>query len=225
MRRLEEANEKAVQGALAVTPVLREGSGEARQVALTFDDGPGPATLEILDILEQYKVPATFFLIGGANDKDGSLIKEEIRRGHVVGNHTLSHPAMDTLSLADQAQQIDSQTEAITTFGAPTPHFFRPPYNAWNDSTLDLLAERKMLMVLWSVDTNDWAKPGVDAIVERTLSGAHPGAIVLFHDGGGDRAQTVAALPRVIEGLREEGYELVTITKLLQDGMPTSSQR
>lgn len=225
VRREAREENASVDAALAVTPVLRYGSGEKRQIALTFDDGPGPFTPEILDVLDEYDVPATFFVIGGPSDSQAALIQEEVARGHSVGNHTVGHADLATLSRAGQAAQVDGQTAAIELFGAPKPRLFRPPYNSWNETTLDIMRRRKMLMVLWSVETNDWAKPGVDAIVDRTLADAKPGAIVLFHDGGGDRAQTVAALPRVIEGLQNDGYELVTIPQLLEDSPPSSDQR
>lgn len=218
-------NNRIIDATLAVTPVLRAGGGDAKQIALTFDDGPGPFTPEVLSILDEYDVKATFFVIGGPSDAHATLIREEVAQGHVVANHTVGHAALGTLSRADQASEIDRQTQAIELFGAPRPRIMRPPYNSWNDTTLEILARRKMLMVLWSVETNDWTKPGADAIVRQTLDNAHPGAIVLFHDGGGDRTQTVAALPEVIEGLRAGGYELVTVPELIQASPPKGDQR
>src|SRR5207248_4636362 len=99
--------------------------------------------------------------------------------------------------------------------GGPNPVLFRPPYGSFNATTLSILHSQKLLMVLWSVDTSDYARPGVDAIVKSAVSGAGPGAIVLMHDGGGDRSETVAALPRIIRGLRRRGFHLVTVSQLL----------
>jgi peptidoglycan/xylan/chitin deacetylase (PgdA/CDA1 family) len=225
VRRAAREQNEIIDGALAVTPVLRYGEGGKPQIALTFDDGPGPYTREVLDILEKHEAPATFFVIGGASDAQARLIQEEVARGHVVGNHTVHHAEMATLSRRDQASEVDGQTEAIELFGAPKPRLFRPPYNSWNDTTLEITDRRKMLTVLWSIDTNDWQLPGADVIVDRVLSAAHPGGIVLMHDGGGDRTQTVQALPRIIKGLRDQGYELVTIPQLLKDSPPTANQR
>ena len=225
IQRQQTLDEAAIDKALSITPVLRHGSGGRRQIALTFDDGPSQFTPEILSILAEHEVPATFFVIGGPQDAHGALIKEEIAQGHVVANHTTTHAALDTLSPRDQAAEIDRESAAIELFGKASPRLFRPPYNSWNQTTLSLLKQRDMLMVLWSVETNDWAKPGSAAIVESVLTAAHPGAIVLFHDGGGDRTQTVEALPQVIEGLREQDYELVTIPQLLRDSPPERNQR
>lgn len=223
--RAAEADRRAIDAALAVTPVLRAGGPGKRQVALTFDDGPGPHTAEVLKILDEYDVKATFFVIGGPSDAHASLIQEEVARGHVVANHTVTHAELATLSRREQASEIDRQTRAIEMFGAPRPRLMRPPYNSWNETTLQVLERRKMMMVLWDVETDDWRKPGAEVIVERTLTGVQPGSIVLFHDGGGDRSQTVEALPRIIEGLQADGYELVTIPQLLRDSPPQQNQR
>lgn len=224
-RQAAAAAQEAAEQVSSISPVVRHGGGTEPLVALTFDDGPSQYTPEVLAVLDHYEVPATFFVIGGVHDGYGATIKDLMARGHVVANHTVAHPAMDSLNAREQADQIDSQTEAITTYGGARPRLFRPPYAAWNELTLELLERRGMLMVLWSVETGDFAQPGVDAIVERTLSAAEPGSIVLMHDGGGDRSQTVAALPRVIEGLREAGYELVSVPELLQRDPPLSDQR
>lgn len=225
IRRAARADRQAIQSALQVTPVLKKGEGGKRQVALTFDDGPSAYTPQVLDVLDRYDVKATFFVIGGTNDMHAASIRDLVARGHVVGNHTVGHEALSTLSRRDQAAQIDGETQAIELYGAPKPHLFRPPYNAWNETTLDIVGKRNMLMVLWSVETNDWARPGTDAIVQNVLTAVEPGAIVLMHDGGGDRSQTVDALPRIIEALQADGYEMVTIPQLLRDSPPQQDQR
>lgn len=223
--RIQAAEDQAaLDETLVRTPVLRHGGGNKPLIALTFDDGPGQDTPEILEILDRYDVKATFFVIGGAHDAFGELIKEELTRGHVVANHTVDHPEMDSLPPRRQAKQIDDQSRAIELFGGFTPRLFRPPYNSWGEETLALLKRREMLMVLWSVETGDWAKPGADAIVEHTMSAVEPGSIVLMHDGGGDRAQTVEALPRIIDGLQNSGYELVTVPRLLREDPPVADQ-
>lgn len=224
-RRAATVAQEAAEQVSSVSPVVRHGGGTEPLIALTFDDGPSQYTPEILAILDRFEVPGTFFVIGGVHDGYGATIKDLMARGHVVANHTVAHPAMDELSAREQADQIDDQTTAITTFGGARPRLFRPPYAAWNEVTLELLERRGMLMVLWSVETGDFAQPGPDAIVERTLNASEPGSIVLMHDGGGDRTQTVAALPRIIEGLREAGYELVSVPELLQRDPPLSDQR
>jgi peptidoglycan/xylan/chitin deacetylase (PgdA/CDA1 family) len=199
-------------------PAIRRGPVGERQIALTFDDGPGIHTAPILDVLDRFRAPATFFVVGGVNDGHAALIKRAVSAGHAIENHTVSHADMATLPRREQAREIDVQTKAIVAMGAPRPRFFRPPYNSRNAETLRLLRKRKMLMALWSVDPDDWARPGTKTIVQRVLDNVHAGGIILLHDGGGNRAQTSAALPAIIRGLRKRGYRLVTLPELLLPG-------
>jgi peptidoglycan/xylan/chitin deacetylase (PgdA/CDA1 family) len=145
--------------------------------------------------------------------------------GDTIGDHTETHAPMSKLSKRDQRAELLQDTAAIGNWGAPFPRLFRPPYGTWDDTTLALLHRYRMLMVLWTVDTGDYRQPGVKAIVRATLDGAKPGAIILLHDAGGNRAQTVAAVPRIISALRKRGYELVTIPRLLLDNPPPHDQR
>ena len=108
--------------------------------------------------------------------------------------------------------------------GAPAPRLFRPPYGAFNHKTLAMLKRQGLLMVMWSVDTSDYARPGVPRIVASALNGAHPGGIILMHDGGGDRSETVQALPQIIQGLRQRGYSMVTVPHLVRDDPPPRKQ-
>ena len=131
---------------------------------------------------------------------------------------------MGQISPGDQKSQLLQQISAIGQYGAPFPRLFRPPYGSCDNSTLRLLHKYKMLMVLWTVDTNDYTKPGVAAIVHSAVSGARPGAIILMHDAGGDRSETVAALPKIIAILRKRGYRFVTVPKLLLDNPAPANQ-
>ena len=137
-----------------------------------------------------------------------------------MGDHTETHPPLATLSAHDQYEELFEQPARIELVGGPRPVLFRPPYGSFNATTMRELAKLHLLMVLWSVDTGDYLMPGVGVIVERALAGAHPGAIILMHDGGGNRSQTIAALPEIITRLRSEGYDLVTIPRLLADDPP-----
>jgi peptidoglycan/xylan/chitin deacetylase (PgdA/CDA1 family) len=195
-----------------------------REVALTFDDGPSPYTPQVLRILAATHTPATFFVIGRSASTYPSYIADEVAAGQEVGNHTESHPALGQLSAAGQADQLTEATAAIRRAGAPAPVLMRPPYGSLDSTTLQVLKAQRMLMVLWSVDTSDYARPGVNRIVYTAVSGAQPGAIVLMHDGGGDRAETVAALPRIIARLRQRGYRLVTVSQLVADDPPPRNQ-
>jgi len=213
-----------IDQALAYTSYVMVGTACKREVALTFDDGPGPYTGRILGVLRRTHIPATFFVIGEWARRYPGLVRAEANDGFEVGDHTDTHPFMSLLSPDAQRAQIINAGDAIQKAGAPFPHLWRPPYGAFNAATLQILRSLGMLMVLWTVDTSDYARPGVSRIVYTAVSGARPGAIILMHDGGGDRAETVAALPRMIAALRRHGYRLVTISQLLADNPPPRDQ-
>jgi peptidoglycan-N-acetylglucosamine deacetylase len=214
----ETAAENAtISRTLAYTPYVRIAGSQHREIALTFDDGPGPYTPQILSILERHDVPATFFEVGVLERYFYGSTAAIVADGDAIGDHTEGHAAMSRLSLAGQSRQLLADAAAVERRGARFPRLFRPPYGMWNRTTLALLHRYRMLMVLWTVDTGDYRRPGVTAIVRAALAGARPGAIILLHDAGGDRAQTVKALPRVIAGLRRRGYRLVTVPRLLLD--------
>jgi peptidoglycan-N-acetylglucosamine deacetylase len=219
-----EREQKAVDSVLGYTPFVRFGGGHAREIALTFDDGPGPYTPQILDLLEREHVPATFFVIGEELRYFGASTTREIRDGFVIGDHTETHPMLAQLSAHDQREQLFEQAARVEILGAPRPRLFRPPYGSFDTTTFHLLHQMRMLMVLWSVDTDDYAQPGAEVIVHRALEGAAPGAIILMHDAGGDRAQTIAALPTIVAQLRKSGYRLVTVPQLLHDDPPAAGQ-
>jgi peptidoglycan/xylan/chitin deacetylase (PgdA/CDA1 family) len=214
----------AVSSVLAYTPFVKLGSGRVREVALTFDDGPGPYTPQVLSVLERFHVHATFFVIGKMLRYFAPSAVREIEDGDVIGDHTETHPMMAQLSAHEQHEQLFEQIARVELIGGKRPDLFRPPYGSFNETTLHELHALHLLMVLWSVDTGDYLQPGVPAIVERALAGARPGAIILMHDAGGTRTQTIEALPKVIEGLRARGYRLVTVPQLLADDPPPAGQ-
>lgn len=183
-----------------------------RTVALTFDDGPTPEyTRQILDILDQYQVQATFFLLGQQVARNPDLAREIVRRGHSIANHTWDHPSLNKLSAA----RIDSEISATDTIIQQTtglrPTCVRPPYGAINQTVISRINGSFHNAVDWNVDPLDWKKPGTAAIINRVLSGVRPNSIVLMHDGGGNRSQTVAALPYIITALRDRGYSFTSI--------------
>ncbi|MBV9465469.1 MAG: polysaccharide deacetylase family protein, partial [Solirubrobacterales bacterium] len=218
------AENAAIDRTLTYTPYVRVAGSQHREIALTFDDGPGPYTPQILSILQRANVPATFFEVGVLEKYFHDSTAEIVARGYPVGDHTESHAPMSKLSPADQQAQILTQTSHIGDYGAPFPRLFRPPYGLWNTATLALLHKYRMLMVLWTVDTSDYRRPGVQAIVSSAVSGARPGAIILMHDAGGNRTETVEALPRIIAVLQARGYRLVTVPRLLLDNPAPVSQ-
>jgi peptidoglycan-N-acetylglucosamine deacetylase len=211
--------DRAVLDLMDRTSYIARGGGK-KEVALTFDDGPGPSTPAIRALLLRHHVPATFFMIGREAEASPKQVRREIAQGFVVGNHTWDHAFMGRIAASTQDTELRTATAAIERGGAPRPILFRPPYGSFAPSTLELLRQQKMLMVLWSVDTKDFERPGTNVVVYRALSGATPGAIILMHDGGGDRSQTLAALPRIIKGLRKRGYKLVSVPQMIHDDPP-----
>jgi peptidoglycan/xylan/chitin deacetylase (PgdA/CDA1 family) len=219
------AEDAAINRTLAYTPYVRVAGAQHRELALTFDDGPGPYTPKILSILQHEKVTATFFEVGVLERYFGSSTDTIVDKHFAVGDHTQGHLAMSRLSQAGQQAQILEETSAIGAHGAPFPRLFRPPFGLWNATTLKILAQYKMLMVMWTVDTRDWRRPGASEIVSSVLKGARPGAIILLHDAGGNRSETIKALPIIIKELRSRGYKFVTVPRLLLDNPPPANQK
>ncbi len=217
--------DQAIDRLLARQPFIAAGGSEKREIALTFDDGPGPYTPRVLDVLQRMRVPATFFEIGFMFTWFHDSATRELHMGDVIGDHTETHPMMAELSYSEQENQIVDQTEWVHKYGGPTPRLWRPPYGSYNADTLSILHKEHMLMVLWTVDTSDYLRPGVSEIVHTALSGARPGAIILMHDAGGDRTQTIAALPQIVTTLRARGYKLVTVPQLILDDPPQHTEK
>ncbi len=206
-------------------PILyHEGAGSEHQVAITFDDGPDPVwTPKILDILKQRGVKACFFLIGMNAENYPRLVKRIVDEGHEIGNHTYSHTNLATLSDWRIRLELNTTLRVVESITGRSTTLFRPPYNADSNPThmselLPLkLAQNELdyTVVLESIDPQDWARPGVDTIVQRVKDQRSTGSIVLLHDAGGDRSQTVEALPRIIDYLRTRGDQIVSLGQLL----------
>jgi peptidoglycan-N-acetylglucosamine deacetylase len=222
--RMHAAEERAVDSVLSYTPAVTSGGGKGHELALTFDDGPGPYTVQLVNELNRLHVHATFFAIGEEERYFSAGTRLELGSGDVVGDHTETHPMMASLPAHEQREELVEQIARIELLGGPRPRLFRPPYGSFNATTFQILHQLRLLMVLWSTDTSDYTLPGVPAIVQSALAGAHPGAIILMHDAGGDRSQTIAALPAIVEGLRRKGLEPVTIPRLMLDDPPPRGQ-
>jgi len=220
----QSAESAAIDRTLAYTPYVRVAGSQHREIALTFDDGPGPYTPQILAILEREHVPATFFEVGALERYFSASTTQIVADGYPIGDHTETHAPMSKLSARDQQTQLLQQTSAIGDHGAAFPRLFRPPYGLWSPTTISLLRRYRMLMVLWSVDTEDYRLPGASAIVSSVISGARPGAIVLMHDAGGNRLQSIEALSPIIAALRARGYRMVTVPRLLLDNPAPAQQ-
>ncbi|MEH2208868.1 MAG: polysaccharide deacetylase family protein [Nostoc sp.] len=186
-------------------------------IALSIDDGPWPKTTpEMLDILKQNDVKATFFWVGQALEANPDLAKREVAEGHAIGNHTWHHwyRRMDE---ATAKSEIDRTADLIYKTTGVKTSLFRPPGGFLNNGLAAYAKSQKDAVIMWSLtsaDTDPHAKP--QAFVNNVLKGAKPGFIVLMHDGGGDRQRTVEALPQIISGLKQQGYRFVTIPELLQ---------
>lgn len=198
-------------------PVLGHLPTDDKKVALTFDDGPNPdATPRILDTLAEYDVKATFFILGRHAERWPDLVHRAKHEGHQIGNHGYFHRKLHFKSPRYVRRDMLLGLRAIKRAGGEVPAFFRAPHgfrNPWVSAIAGSLGERT---IGWSLGVWDSDLPGVNAIVERTITGVKPGSIVLLHDGDGynadgDRTQTAASLPEIITGLRERGYDFVTL--------------
>lgn len=223
-RATHERQDQAIADVLGYTRFIHEGRPQKRQVALTFDDGPSPYTERILHILRRHDTPATFFVLGNMVDERPEVVRRELRQGHAVGGHTFDHPHMGMLALGDQIGELNELDQAMEDNKLPRPQLFRPPYASFNADTIELLDHRRLLMVLWSIDTGDYLDPGSEVIADRALDGVEPGSVILLHDGGGDRTETIDALPTIIEGLRKRHLHPVTIPELLISDPPPRDQ-
>ena len=188
------------------------GPRAGRRIALTFDDGPSEYTPQVLRVLGRYGVRATFFEIGEAVAADPAAARAVVRGGNLVGNHTWSHPELTEATTPAQLTRAEAAIRAAT---GVAPCLMRPPYGAASARVVALARVMGLNTIQWDVDPRDWSLPGARVIAHRVLAAAHPGAIVIMHDGGGPRAQTVRALRRVVPRLLHRGYRFVTVAGLL----------
>ncbi|MBZ3905327.1 MULTISPECIES: polysaccharide deacetylase family protein [Streptomyces] len=189
-------------------PFLRM-EGRGRSMVLTFDDGPDPRyTPDILRVLRDHDVRAMFFVCGEMAVQHKDLLREMADDGHVVGNHTWSHPLLTSLSRSRVHEEMARTSDIIEKAYGEPPLWFRAPYGAWNRAAFRFGAELGMEPLGWTVDTLDWRTPGAHTIAERVTDGAGPGVVVLSHDAGGDRSQSVAALRDYLPELLDSGYRV-----------------
>jgi peptidoglycan-N-acetylglucosamine deacetylase len=181
-------------------------------VALTFDDGPSPTyTPQILRVLVADRAPASFEIIGEYGAADPGILGDEAEDGMSLVNHTWSHVDIATLPAPEWASEIVRTDDLIEDVTGHPVRCLRPPYDLTNAAVLTGLRRLRLAQLGWDIDPSDYLKPGVPVIVRRVLSALHPGAIIIMHDGGGDRSQTVAALPSLISGIRARGYRIVPV--------------
>ena len=215
---------QAIDNVLSYSAFVTSGSADKRELALTFDDGPGPFTAQVVATLQRVHAPATFFVVGRAVKDFGSSLPAEVSGGFVIGDHTQDHAPMTALSRADQVSQLLDQARAIRAYGAPFPQLFRPPYGQFERDDAGDHQEAED-----ADDPVDDRHQGLQPAGHgQDRQGRHRG-----RQARGDRAharrrrpraQTVAAIPRVVAGLRHRGYTLVTVPRLIADDPPNSSQ-
>jgi peptidoglycan/xylan/chitin deacetylase (PgdA/CDA1 family) len=189
--------------------LVTNGPRERRVVALTFDDGPSDYTDDFLRVLAEKDVRATFFEIGQEMPGREGAMRQILAQGSEIGDHTMNH-----VELPDYGQ-IAGAASRITAYTRFRPCLFRPPGGGVNDSILATAGSLGMRTVNWDVDPRDWSNPGAGAIYANVVGHVQPGSIVVMHDGGGPRGETLEALPRIIDTLRGRGYRFATVTELL----------
>ena len=201
----------ATDGPAPPQPVFYVDDGP-KAIALTIDDGPSPIyTPQILQILEKYHITASFSMVGENVTYYPSVARDVANAGHLIVNHTWDHANLSTLSRSKTRAEIGNATDAIHNAVGRTPTIFRAPYGAWSRTTLEYCASEHLMPLDWSVDPRDWARPGVSKIVANIMKNTATGSIILEHDGGGDRSETVAALKIAIPRLLDAGYHFRTV--------------
>ncbi|OLS40025.1 polysaccharide deacetylase family protein [Bacillus sp. MRMR6] len=188
-----------------------------KAVAITFDDGPNPLyTPQVLEIFSKKNGKATFFMIGEQIEKNPELVKKAAELGHEIGNHTYTHPKLSQLSLEACFEEIERTERLIEKLAGQKPVVFRPPYLDYGPDTLTVIEQKGYPMIgALNMEARDWEKPGVEHILEVSRSCVKNGTILLFHDGYGDRTQTIEAVRVLVSELTLQGYQLVTVTELL----------
>lgn len=215
----EIANRKAYHNPPYKNIVFYIAHTNKKQVALTFDDGPDITfTPEILDILKQNNIRATFFIVGARAKAHPEMIKRIEHDGHAIGNHSWDHPDLDKLSNNDVTSEIQRTDNTLFYLLGYHPTFVRPPYGAADLRVIKSIGLMGCKIIDWSVDTRDWAGTPPAKILLNVRSEIHPGAIILQHCAGGkgeNLSNTVTALPQIIKELRSQGYQFVTVPELL----------
>ncbi len=191
------------------TGLVTNGPRDRKLVALTFDDGPSDYTDDFLAVLREKDVPATFFEVGQVMPGREETMREILAQGSEIGDHTMDHVELPGY---DQIAGAAARIKAYTHF---QPCLFRPPGGAVDDGVVATAGSLGMRTITWDVDPRDWSNPGTGAIYAGVVGHVQPGSIVVMHDGGGPRSETLAALPRVIDTLRGRGYRFATVTDLL----------
>lgn len=205
----------ALAGCEAKGPLEVRRGPRKKKIALTFDDGPSSYTNSLLHTLDKHDARATFFMLGSQLGGKGPAMRRELAAGHELANHGWSHYPMGGGGPRATAELQRTQ-RAIRDATGFTPCAFRPPYGDTGPDLRRRARDLGLTSFIWSVDPRDWATPGTGSIVGNVLANTGPGAIILMHDGGGNRSQTLAAVPQILSSLKRRGYKFVTISELMK---------
>ena len=195
-----------------------------KMIALTFDDGPSPTfTPQIIEILKKNNVKGTFFVIAKEAEKYPEIVRRAVYLGNEIGNHTYNHNYLNRYTEDEFRQELILAESAILKSARVKPKLFRPPGGYYNENIVKVSKKHGYKVIIWSWEQQpvDWANPGTEAIIRRVLKNVGSGNIIVFHDRGGDRRQTVQALQPVIDGLKEKGFKMVTVSEMLDNGYRT----
>jgi len=206
-------------------------SSGAQQLALTYDDGPNdPHTLRLLDVLARHNVQATFFLIGRYVQQRPDIVRALINAGHMIGNHTFTHPLLTFKRAAEVRQELTACRDAIQDAIGNHSNLFRPPFGGRRPAVLRIAHELGLEPVMWNVTGYDWNAPPAGVIERKVIQQMRGGDVILLHDGGhkemgADRSQTVVATDHLISRYKSEGYEFATVQRMLEGHQPVLNTR
>ncbi len=200
----------------STAPVRRHNNSE-KKIALTFDDGPSELyTEEILDILDEYRIKATFFVIGTNCERSPQIVMREIEAGHEIGNHTYTHPHLSKIGQEDLRSEMIRTEKILFELGEYRPKLFRPPEGVYSRSVSKTVENLEYIPILWTVDTMDWRAPSAEKIANTVMQNVSAGVIILCHDYVSGKSNTPAALKIFIPKLIAEGYKFCTVSELME---------
>lgn len=199
--------------------IIHEVPMREKLIAITFDDGPHPIyTPQLLEIFDAVGGKATFFMVGEEMQKHRDLVKKVYDVGHEIGNHTYTHPHLSKLSMEQCLDEIERNENLVEELVGQKPVVFRPPYFDYNDEVIGILGEKGYPMIgAMNGEARDWEQPGVEHIYKASLDAVKEGSILIFHDGYGDRSQSVEAVRKLVHEVGSQGYQFVTVSRLLEE--------
>lgn len=199
-----------------IANVYSHKENEDMKIAITFDDGPHKTkTPEILDILKKHQVPATFFVVGSCVESYPDIIQRELAEGHEIGNHTFSHISLVNGDMKKMEEEILKTEQTLFENLEYRPKLFRPPEGVCNEGIASVAASLDYSVILWNIDTRDWAHTSKEDIVNMVIRNIESGDIILFHDAINGESHTAEALEVIIPALKEKGYRFVTVSELI----------